>query len=81
MMVYGFIEGDTLGLVVILDESESIADATAKLQQAADVRVTPGDAPVLVHRGRVLHPTSTVGAAGIEALDRIDVRSGPCRTS
>ncbi len=74
--VYGFVEGDTLGLVVILHESESIADATAKLQQAADVRVTPGDGAVLVHRGRVLQPKLTVSAAGIEALDRVDVRNG-----
>jgi hypothetical protein len=74
--VYGFLEGDTLGVVLLLDESDTIGDAAAKLQTAADVRVDSRDALVFVHRERVLHPTMSVRAAGIEPLDRVDLRQG-----
>jgi hypothetical protein len=72
--VYGFLEGDTMGLLVLLDETDTVADAIAKLQEAADVRVAPSAQATLIHRDRTLPPTLAIGRAGIEALDRIDVR-------
>ncbi len=72
--VYGFLEGDTMGLLVLLDEADTVADAIAKLQEAADVRVAPPAQATLIHRDRALAPGVAIGLAGIEPLDRIDVR-------
>jgi hypothetical protein len=73
--VYGFLEGDTIGLLLLLDEADTVTDAIAKLHSAAAVRVPPRDGLVLVHRDRILDPASTVAGAQIEALDRVDVRA------
>jgi hypothetical protein len=73
--VHGFLEGDTMGLLVLLDESDTIAEAAAKLRAAADVRVASEGHYVVVHRECVLDSAQTVRAAGIEPLDRIDVRA------
>jgi Toluene-4-monooxygenase system protein B (TmoB) len=71
--VYGFLEGDTIGLLVLLDDEDTVADAIAKLQSAAAVRVTPREGMVLVHGGRLLAPATSVADAQIEPLDRVDV--------
>jgi hypothetical protein len=73
--VYGFLEGDTVGLLLLLDEADTVARAMAKLQSAADVRVPPCGGMVLVHRDRVLDPAAPIAGTPIEALDRIDVRA------
>jgi hypothetical protein len=37
--LYGFLEGDTIGLLVLADEEETLASLADKLQSAASVRV------------------------------------------
>jgi hypothetical protein len=46
------------------------------LQQAATVRVAALPDPVVMARGKVLDPTATVSAAGLSALDRVDLVRG-----
>jgi toluene monooxygenase system protein A len=71
--LYGFLEGDTVGLLVLADLGETAASLADKLQQAASVRVSPRAAVRVVHGGRTLDPRTTLACAGIAALDRFDV--------
>jgi hypothetical protein len=71
--LYGFLRGDTIGLVVLVHDHQTVADVAAILQEAATVRVAPYARPVVWHAGRALDPHLTVAAAGLQALDRIDV--------
>ena len=73
--LHGFLQGDTIGLIIFADEDETVLSLARKLQRAASVRVRqePHARVGLVHRGRVLDPTLTVAAAGLTPLDRFDV--------
>lgn len=71
--LYGFLRGDTLGLLILAEESDTIADLAGKLERSARLRVRPRKRIRVVYRGRVLELTSTVRAARLEALDRFDV--------
>lgn len=71
--LYGFLEGDTLGLLLLADEAETIGSLAAKLQQSSRLRVAPRDRVRVVYRGVVLDPSRLVGDAELEPLERIDV--------
>jgi len=71
--LYGFLEGDTIGLLILADPEETIAELARKLEASAAVRVAPR-ARLAVHVGeRELDPRLTVAGAGLAALDRFDV--------
>lgn len=71
--LYGFLEGDTLGLVVLADERETVLDLARKLQDAASIRVAQNDKVDFVYSGKVIDPGFTVAQAGLQELDRFDV--------
>lgn len=71
--LYGFLEGDTLGLLLLADETETVASLAAKLQQSSRLRVAPRDEVLVVHRGLILDPSRLVGESKLEPLERIDV--------
>lgn len=71
--LYGFLRGDTIGLVILAQDSDTIRDVGAKLQEAASVRVAPAAAVEVRHNGRLLDPARTVAECGLEALERVDV--------
>lgn len=71
--LYGFLQGDTLGLVVLVQDYDFVSDVAATLQEAAAMRVTPGTSATVYCRGKRLDPSLTVAAAGLTALDRVDV--------
>jgi hypothetical protein len=71
--LYGFLRGDSIGLLVLVHDHQTVAEVGAVLQEAAAVRVaTRGAAQVRV-QGRLLDPGLTVAAAGLSAMDRVDV--------
>lgn len=75
MMVplYGFLQGDTMGLTIVVHTTDTVATLVGRLQQAAHVRCAwDGDYDV-VYRGIVLDPQLSVEDCGLEALERIDV--------
>jgi hypothetical protein len=74
--LYGFLEGDTLGLLVLAYRSDTIAELADRLQQSARVRVPHRPVVKVVYKGRVLDPELTLENAGIEALERFDVVAG-----
>jgi hypothetical protein len=74
--LYGFLEGDSLGLLVLAYKADTIAQLADRLQQSARVRVAPRKSVKLVYKGRVLAADLTVETAGIEPLERFDVVAG-----
>jgi hypothetical protein len=71
--LYGFLEGDTIGLVVLIHDHETVGEAGKRLQQAASVRVAPTARAGVFHNGKRLDADWTIGRAGLTALERIDV--------
>jgi hypothetical protein len=71
--LYGFLERDVLGLLVLAEEGETVLELARKLQDAASIRVARNDKIDLVYNGKVIDPGLTVAQAGLQALDRFDV--------
>jgi hypothetical protein len=72
--LYGFLEGDTVGLLIVADQNELISSLAHKLQEAGNIRVKPKSEVQLVYQGKVIDPALTVSGAGFTALERFDVR-------
>lgn len=71
--LYCFVRGDTLGLVVLAPEGESVAQLAERLSRAAAPRVALGTTLSVVHRGKVLRGDLSLQQAGIAPLDRVDL--------
>ena len=74
--LYGFLQGDTVGLLILADEGETVRTLARKLQDAASLRVAYRDHVHLVYNDKAMDPALTIAQAGFEALDRFDVISG-----
>ena len=72
--LYGFLDGDTVGLLIVADEHESIASLARKLQEAGNIRVRSRLEVHLVYQGEIIDPALSVCDAGFTALERFDVR-------
>jgi hypothetical protein len=72
--LYGFLEGDTIGLLVLADGEDSIAEVARKLQSAARLRVAVDGPVTVLCEGKPIDPLMTVADAGLQPLARIDVR-------
>lgn len=73
--LYGFLEGDTLGLLMLAEENETILQLARRLQQAASLRVARTDKIDLIYNRKAIDPALTVAQAGFQELDRFDVIS------
>ena len=71
--LYGFLAGDTIGLLVLVHDDERVRDFADRLIEAASVRVRAPRAVEIVHQGTVVDPQLTIAAAGLTALERVDV--------
>jgi hypothetical protein len=71
--LYGFLEGDTLGLLVLAEEGQTILELARTLQDAASIRVTWNHNIDFVYHGKAIDTGLTVAQAGLQALDRFDV--------
>ena len=71
--LYGFLEGDTLGLLVLAEPEETVSELARKLETAAGLRVAPRRSLRVLFRGQAMNPRLTVALAGMTALDRFDV--------
>jgi hypothetical protein len=71
--LYGFVRGDTLGLLVLVRSSDSIRTLAESLAEAAEVRVARFARAAVLSGGRRLDPDSTVAAAGLAPLERVDL--------
>jgi len=69
----GFVRGDSLGMIVLVDDEHTIAELALRAQRAAAVRVAPAARASVYRQGVRLSPELTVAAAGLTPLDRIDI--------
>jgi len=74
--LYGFLQGDTIGLLILADDGDTLEALAQKLQAAASLRVAARHLVRVVYNNKTMDPAMTVAQAGFEALDRFDVLSG-----
>jgi Toluene-4-monooxygenase system protein B (TmoB) len=74
--LYGFLEGDTIGLLIVAEEHETVGSLSRKLQEAASLRVAPIKNPQILYRDEALDPGMTLAQAGLKPLERFDVVRG-----
>jgi hypothetical protein len=74
--LYGFLEGDTLGLVILARGQQRIGDVAEALIRSSAVRVAPRAGAQVFFQGQALDGDVTVARAGLTPLCRIDVRFG-----
>jgi hypothetical protein len=71
--LHGFLQGDTVGLLLLVHDTDTLAHVARTMIEAAAVRVAPVE-NVRVYRGGVeLALTETVAGVGLSALERIDL--------
>jgi hypothetical protein len=74
--LYGFLQGDTVGLLILAEEAETLQALARKLQDAASLRVQTSDHVQVLCNDKTMDTAMTVAQAGLQALDRFDVLSG-----
>ncbi len=71
--LYGFLKGDTLGLLILAQEEDTIEQLAARLVQAARLRVVPSNDVDVRVNGRLLRSDSTVQREGLRPLEKFEV--------
>jgi hypothetical protein len=74
--LYGFLQGDTIGLLILAEEDDTLQSLAQKLQDGASLRVAVKEHVQVVFNEQLMDPTITIAQAGIQALDRFDVIEG-----
>jgi hypothetical protein len=74
MPLYGFLQGDTIGLLVLASDDDTAEDIARKLIAAAGVRVRAPAHPRVVFAGATIPLSLPIARTGMRALDRFDVR-------
>jgi hypothetical protein len=74
--LYGFLQGDTVGLLILAEDDDTIQSLAQKLQDGANLRVAKREHVHVVHNEKQIDPTITIAEAGFQALDRFDVIGG-----
>jgi Toluene-4-monooxygenase system protein B (TmoB) len=69
-------DGDTVGLLILAEEDDTLQTLARKLQDAASLRVVSRDQVQVVWKNNIMDPAMTVAQAGLQSLDRFDVISG-----
>jgi hypothetical protein len=72
--LYGFLEGDTLGLLMLVQADTTLAELAEKLKSAARLRADPGERIAIWVGDRVVDASLSVADAKLEPLDRFEVR-------
>jgi hypothetical protein len=73
MPLYAFVQGDSMGVVVLAHSDGTAADLAEKLMQASAVRVARRDKFRVMSGGRILDLGATLRMQGVQSLDRVDL--------
>jgi hypothetical protein len=73
MPLYAFVQGDSMGVVVLAHSDGTAAELAEKLMQATAVRVARRERFWVMSGGRILDPGATLRMQGLQALDRVDL--------
>jgi len=71
--LYGFLQGDCMGLLILAEPADTVAQLADRMQSAASVRVAPREHLRVIVAGRAMDPAMTVAATGLGPLDRFEV--------
>lgn len=74
---YGFLEGDTLGLLILAEENETIESLAQKVLRSGALRVSQKRDMRVIHQGIELPFEITVKESGMKVLDIFYVQSPP----
>lgn len=74
--LYGFLETDTIGLLIMAYPEDTIEILIKKLQNSAALRVKPKAAMILLYKNRMIEPNATVLEIGFQPLDHFFVIFG-----
>lgn len=71
--LHGFLQGDSVGLLLLVQDTDTLAHVARTMIDAAAVRVAPAPHARVFRAGVELALTETVASAGLVALERIDL--------
>ncbi len=71
--LYGFLEGDVIGLLILADEKETIQSLRERLKTSAAVRVAPRSDGELMVNNQSIPLSMRVEETDLRPLDRFDV--------
>ena len=71
--LYGFMRGDTIGLLILARADDTVASLAERLRSSAALRVPHPQRMAVLFKEQILDPRLTVGRAGLCALDRFDL--------
>jgi hypothetical protein len=71
--LYGFVEGDTMGIVVLGRLDGTVGELGDNLLRAVGVRVARRGAYRIVAGAYRLDPAAPLGSQGLSPLDRVDL--------
>lgn len=71
--LYGFVEGDTMGIVVLGRLAGTVAELGDNLLRAVGVRIAHRGTYRIIAGGRRLDADATLGTQGMAPLDRVDL--------
>ncbi|MBL8473604.1 MAG: hypothetical protein KF778_07975 [Rhodocyclaceae bacterium] len=72
--LYGFLEGDTMGLLILAHDDWSMVRLAEQMRSSSRVRVAYDGPLAVYHEGRRLPTHYSVREAGLAALDCVNVR-------
>jgi hypothetical protein len=76
--LYGFLEGDTLGILILSHHNDSVREVIQKLRTATQVRVALNAVEYdLYIDAKKVSLDLTVFELGLKPLDKVDVRIRP----
>lgn len=76
MPLLAVLRGDAIGMVVLMQDDQTVAELARTVQEAACVYVARARPAEVYFHGVALDPEATLTAAGLAALDRVDVVRG-----
>ena len=71
--LYAFVQGDSMGIVVLGRPEATVAELGEDMLRAAGVRIGRRAAFRLTAGARALELAATLGTQGLEALERVDL--------
>jgi hypothetical protein len=71
--LYAFVQGDTMGVVVLGRLEETVRDLGENLIRATAVRVRRRGVFRIMHGDRVMDPAAPLRTLGMQPLDRVDL--------
>ncbi len=71
--LYGFVRGDSMGVVVLVQDTDTVATLAHSLAEACQVRVAPFASARVWQGGQCLDPSLTIAACGLKPLQRVDL--------